>query len=112
VTIRRSRLPFFPKWVGATVPWKRTVLFRHGVPVTPSFLAHELAHVHQAERHPWPLAYLAQWVRTGFRYHRMPFEIEARAAERDPDYLAWSRVILERRPDLRDPSAKRANRVG
>jgi hypothetical protein len=90
VTIKRSSLPFFPRWVAACVPRKRTVLVRHGVTLT----ARLLAHVTQAERHPWPLAYAMQWIATGFRYASMPFEAEARRAESDPAHLAWARDLL------------------
>jgi hypothetical protein len=95
VVVKRSSLPGYPRWVAATVPCKRTVLVRPGVALTARLLAHELAHVLQAERHPWPLAYLMQWVASGFNYHAMPFEVEARKMEREPFMLSWARDLLE-----------------
>jgi len=92
---RKQRLT--PAWAAAMVPWRRTIWVRAGVNVTPRLLAHELAHVTQAERCAWPLAYFVQWLATGRDYHAMPFEIEARAAESNPWYLAWAEDILRDR---------------
>lgn len=94
VIIRRSRLPFFPRWVAAVVPRRRVVLVRVGVKLTLTLLAHELAHVRQAERHPWPFAYATQWIASGFDYHGMPFEVEAREAESNAWYRAWARDLI------------------
>jgi hypothetical protein len=96
VLIQRKRF-LIPMWAAAQVPWKRTIWVRKNVPLTPTLLAHELAHVQQAERHPWPLAYFAQWASTGFKYHSMPFEVEARRAEKDPWYRAWASDIIAAR---------------
>jgi hypothetical protein len=98
VLIQRKRF-LIPMWAAAQVPWKRTIWVRTGTDLTPTLLAHELAHVQQAERHPWPLAYFMQWAATGFKYHSMPFEVEARRAEVDPWYRAWAEdllVVMER----------------
>ena len=95
VSIKRVRWLALP-WVRAMVPRKRVILVRRDVALTERLLAHELAHVIQAERHPWPLAYFAQWVASGFSYTNMPFEVEARKAEREPWYLAWANDILSR----------------
>jgi hypothetical protein len=92
VKLRRSAL--VPTGFAAWVPLKRTVLVSPGAIATQRLIAHELAHVHQAERNAWPAAYIWQWIRTGFSYHRMPFEVEARAAEREPFYLAWATDVL------------------
>lgn len=94
VTVRHSSLPFFPRWVAATVPAKRTILVREGFTLDRRLLAHELRHVTQAEHAAWPLAYVIQWARSGFSYTRMPYEREARAAERDERYLAWADDLL------------------
>ena len=88
VNLRRSGL--VPAGFAAWVPVRRTVLIGRDVEVTERLMAHELKHVHQAERHAWPGAYVWQWIRTGFSYTRMPFEVEARAAELDPFYRAWA----------------------
>ena len=93
VTIRRCHL-LVPKGFGAWVPIRRTIIFRTGEPITESFLAHELAHVLQAERHAWPLAYVLQWVQYGFKHRNMPFEIAAGKASRDPWYRAWARDLM------------------
>ena len=92
VSLRRS--VWVPDGFAAWVPCKRTILVRVGHPVTPRLIAHELAHVLQAERHAWPWAYVRQWAATGFSYTNMPFEVEARAAERDETMLAWARDVL------------------
>jgi hypothetical protein len=67
---------------------------RPGVPLSRRLLAHELCHVLQAERHAWPFAYVWQWMQYGFSYYRMPFEVEAREAERDDAFLAWADSVL------------------
>jgi hypothetical protein len=90
VIIKRGPTPM----LGAWVPLKRTIVFTPGVTITERLLAHELCHVTQAERHPWPLAYVTQWLLTGMSYTRMPFEVEARAAEVQPFYRAWARDLL------------------
>jgi len=92
ITRKRFLIPF---WAVSQVPRKRTIWVRRDVRLGANLLAHELAHVQQAERHPWPLAYFMQWAATGFSYTRMPFEVEARRAERDPWYRAWADDILD-----------------
>jgi hypothetical protein len=92
VTIRRSAL--VPPGAAAWVPVRRLILVRPSEPLTERLLAHELAHVTQAETFSWPLAYLAQWARTGFSYSRMPFEVAARKAEVDPWYRAWAHDLM------------------
>lgn len=95
VPVRIKRALFLiPFWAGAQVPVKRVILVRRGVTLTRPFLAHELAHVIQAESHPWPLAYFMQWVASGFSYTRMQFEVAARAAEKHPWYLAWADELI------------------
>jgi hypothetical protein len=94
-TIKRVRF-LIPFWAASQVPAKRTIWVKRGIALTPTLLAHELAHVQQAERHLWPLAYFMQWATSGFRYFNMPFEVEARRAEVDPWYRAWARDILSR----------------
>ena len=95
IPVRIKRVPFLiPTWAAAMVPTKRTILVRTGVTLNQRLLAHELAHVIQAEQYPWPLAYFVQWATTGFDYHSMPFEAEARRAETDPFYLSWARDLL------------------
>ena len=94
VSIRRVRF-MIPRWAASMVPARRTILVRQGLLLSAPLLAHELAHVTQAETRAWPLAYFAQWVASGFSYHRMPFEVEARRAEVDPWYRAWARALLD-----------------
>ena len=93
VNMRRSSL--VPAGFAAWVPFKRTVLIGRDVEATERLMAHELKHVHQAETAIWPLAYVIQWAATGFSYHRMRYEVEARAAESEPFYRAWARDLLE-----------------
>ena len=95
VAIQRKRF-LIPAWAAAQVPWGRTIWVRSGVKLTPALLAHELCHVQQAERHPWPLAYFMQWAASGFSYFNMPFEVEARKAAKEPWYLSWANDILSR----------------
>ena len=92
------RTPFGGAWVAAQVPFKRTIWVRPSVDLTARLLAHELRHVIQAERAIWPLAYVIQWARTGFSYHRMSYEREARAAETDARYLAWAEDLIRGSP--------------
>ena len=92
VNIRRTI--FIPPGFAAWVPFRGTLLVRRGVTLTPAFLAHELAHILQAEDHSWPAAYIAQWVSNRFVYTTMPFEVAARAASTDHWYLAWARDLL------------------
>jgi len=93
VSLKRSAL--VPNGFAAWVPLKRTVLIAHGAVVTPRLIAHECAHVLQAEKTIWPLAYVLQWAASGFSYSRMPFEVEARKAETEPFYLDWARDLLK-----------------
>jgi len=95
VTIKRSRMRFMPQRFVAWVPRQRVIVVRTGARADRYLLAHELRHVMQAEGRPWPLVYIAQWVRHAFRYDRMPFERQARRAESDPAYLAWADDLLE-----------------
>lgn len=92
------RILYFPplggNWVAAQVPFKRTIWVRPGTPLTKPLIAHELCHVMQAEKHPWPWAYFWQWLTTGRSYWDMPFEVEARAAEKDPFYLEWAEEVI------------------
>jgi hypothetical protein len=83
-----------PPGAAAWVPARRTIIIAPGAVVTERLLAHELAHVKQAETRPWPLAYALQWAVTGMSYTRMPFEVEARAAEGHAFYRAWARDLL------------------
>jgi hypothetical protein len=95
VPVRVARSAFVPPRAHAWVPRRRTVLVRHRVPLSRQLLAHELVHVQQAERRAWPLAYILQWITTGFSYTRMPFEVEARAGESEPFYLDWADTLLK-----------------
>jgi hypothetical protein len=92
VTIRRSHL--VPAGHQAWVPRRGLILVMPRAQLTPQLLAHELAHITQAERHPWPTAYLTQWLLTGMSYRNMRFEREARAAEHEPFYLSWAADLL------------------
>ena len=95
VPVRIARVPRWTLfWTYGMVPVKRTILLRRDLTISVTGLAHELAHVLQAERHPWPLAYVTQWALTGFDYHAMPFEVEARRASREPFYRAWASDLL------------------
>lgn len=63
----------------AAVTLRRTIVLDRAARLTPSLLAHELAHVEQWRRDPlFPLRYAAASLRHG--YWNNPYEIEARAA--------------------------------
>ena len=66
----------------AAVTLGRTIIVHPGVQVTGRLLRHELAHVEQWQRHPltFPARYLLNHIRYG--YDANPYEVEARAAER------------------------------
>lgn len=89
------RVGWVPPRATAWVPCPRTIVVQRLEDLHERLVAHELKHVLQAEEHrPWPLAYVWQWIRCGFSYVRMPFEVEARAAEHSPFERAWARDVL------------------
>ena len=62
--------------------------------ITETFMKHELKHVEQYSRFrlfgwwwisipPWLVVYVVQWIFAGFRYSKIPYELEAVAAETD-----------------------------
>jgi len=61
------------------------ILVHPATRLTPRLLRHELAHVRQWRHRPatFPVAYVWHHFRHGYRDN--PFEMEARAAEQDPD---------------------------
>jgi hypothetical protein len=62
----------------AAVTMRRTIVLGPGVELTPSLLAHELAHVRQWRNDRlFPLRYCIATLRHG--YHGNPYEVEARA---------------------------------
>jgi Domain of unknown function (DUF4157) len=87
VTLRSGRLvPWlggrFSRMAGpaAAVTLGRTIIVRPGVRLSPSLLAHELAHVRQWESDPlFPFRYSLATFRHGYRNN--PYEVEARQAE-------------------------------
>ena len=99
--VLRYAVPIGSSWVVAQVPFKRTIWIRPGIQATRRLLAHELRHVIQAESRSWPLAYFWQWLVTGRDYYSMPFEIEARAAEKDPFYLEWADEVIREQTPIR-----------
>jgi hypothetical protein len=85
VTIRTGRLV---PWLGgvlarmqgpaAAVTLGRTIVVRPDTRMTPTLLAHELAHVRQWEQVPFfPVRYVLATLRHGYRDN--PYEVEARA---------------------------------
>jgi hypothetical protein len=65
----------------AAVTLYRTIVVRPGVELTPSLLAHELAHVRQWSNDPlFPLRYCVATLKHG--YNNNPYEVEARAIAR------------------------------
>ena len=95
VTVARAHV-LIPFWARAQVLRPREILVRHGVELDARLLAHELAHVIQRERlgRWFDLVYVWQWATVGFRYSRIPLEVEARAAEVNRWYLAWASGVM------------------
>jgi hypothetical protein len=81
----KSRLvpPGYTAWV--VYPF---MLFRHDrLDVSDRLFRHELEHIYQVQRDGWLrfyFGYLWQWVRGGFKYSKIRYEIEAEAAEVKP----------------------------
>jgi hypothetical protein len=95
VTLKKGFV--FGRFIG-WVPLPRTIIYKNGYTPTKRFVAHELCHVTQYEKHGWsflPL-YLWQWISSGFSYTNIPMEIEARSMESDPGYLAWAEEVLRK----------------
>ena len=71
------------KGPAAAVTLGRTIVVHPDVALTPRLLNHELAHVRQWQTRPFtfPLRYVWHHIRRG--YQSNPYEIEARAAERN-----------------------------
>jgi hypothetical protein len=68
------------KGSAAAVTLGRTIIVHPDVTLTPSLLAHELAHVRQWEKDPlFPVRYSLATLRMGYRNN--PYEVEARDAE-------------------------------
>jgi hypothetical protein len=91
VTMRKGRLV---PWLGgrlgrmagsaAAVTLRRTIVVGPEVRLTPTLLAHELAHVRQWEQDRlFPIRYSLATLRHG--YHNNPYEVEARALARAAD---------------------------
>lgn len=88
-------LTMVPAGVASMVPAKGVIWVRQGHPLSVRMLAHELCHILQAERtQNWALAYVAQWLQSGMDYDRMPYEIEARKAEKEPFFRAWAQDLI------------------
>ena len=69
------------KGPAAAVTLGRTILVHPSARLTERLTRHELAHVHQWERHPvtFPFRYIGAHIRHG--YQNNPYEREARTAE-------------------------------
>ena len=90
VVVRRGRwVPRLGGWLtgsrapAAAVTLGRTIIVHPAQQLTARLLRHELAHVEQWRRAPltFPLRYIWQHVRHGYRDN--PYEVAARAAERN-----------------------------
>jgi hypothetical protein len=90
VRVFRTRcVPFIGGWLAgmrqpaAAVTLGDAILVHPDARLTPGLLRHELAHVRQWRAQPFtfPLRYLLRHVRHG--YQRNPYEVEARADERN-----------------------------
>lgn len=92
-----------PSQAHGWTPLPRLIIMRPGYHNVNN-LAHELMHVLQAEKygHFWPLVYAAQWARYKFDYWSMPFEIEAYAAHKNPEIMAWAHAVLDQGIEAED----------
>jgi len=87
-------------WPGAIawVPNSKTILVKEKkYAKNIRLIAHELCHCSQAKK-LGPLfipVYILRWVFAGFSYYNHPMEIEARAAELDPNYIEWSKETIK-----------------
>jgi hypothetical protein len=74
------KLPFMGEFTGIALTKKR-VAFAGRFNLW--LFAHELGHVEQMRRFfwffIWDIVYFLQWIRVGFSYENIPFEVEARA---------------------------------
>lgn len=110
VTVRRNRLipalggAFMGKGRGgarrtaAAVTLRKTILLNARMErIAPDLIVHELVHVEQWSRDRlFPVKYVAAWVRHGFSYDRIPYEIEA--YERQERFAAESPPRRARQP--------------
>lgn len=89
--------PFLiPTWAHAQVLWSNTILVRKGIVITPQLIAHELAHVDQANRMGlWRYWYTYATLLKQYGYHKHPMELEAHKYERDPAQLIRARKVME-----------------
>ena len=93
---RVVRVPYIvPTWAAAQT-WGHTILWKASIPLNEHVLAHELRHVTQWDQHGlvFPLLYVWQWISVGFRYSRIPFELDAEAHASDPSYLKRARNLI------------------
>ena len=85
-----------PPGVAAWVPLPGVILAKRGY-LNAGTIAHELVHIDQWERLGWrfPFVYLWQWVSVGFKYEKIPFELEAR--NNAHLHTLWAIELLEAR---------------
>lgn len=69
----------------AAVTLGATIVVHPDVPLTAALVRHEMAHVQQWRRNPLGFAFVYVWHHFRRGYADNPFEVEARAAETDPD---------------------------
>lgn len=96
MTPRLVRVPFLPWNKAAAMTLGRRILVKRGVLVSVSLVAHELVHVDQWITYRWtmPFRYVWQWVRAGFRYSRIPMELEAEQFSTSFLYQEWAKRVL------------------
>lgn len=94
--VKIVRVPFLiPTWAAAQVLGPNTILVKQSEPLSPGLIAHELAHIDQWRKYGWMfgIRYLLSIAKHG--YYDSPYEAEARAAAKDPAYLARARDLLK-----------------
>jgi hypothetical protein len=95
VTLKKGFVfPGFAGWV----PLPGLIIYNPKYSPNRIFVAHELMHVTQWKRHGFGFLflYILQWIKVGFNYWNIPFEIEAREAENNSDYLLWADEVLRK----------------
>jgi Domain of unknown function (DUF4157) len=69
----------------AAVTLGSTIIIHPATRLTAGLLRHEMVHVRQWRRNPLGFAFVYAWHHFRLGYADNPFEVEARAAETDPD---------------------------
>lgn len=90
------KLPFMGRFTGMTIG-KKKVAFPGKFNL--HTFAHETIHIDQIKRFflyiIWLVVYFIQWVCVGFRYSKIPFEVEAYKGARERYESLVGKIIIE-----------------